>query len=249
MFEEQQMGVEAPEVATQEPAEVTTEVADGIETGEEAGAEAEETPAAGGIEENDRVETAFAKRLAQERAKLERELQQKYEKHMQHLQDIASYYGYDSLDEYFSAIEQQKLEEEAQSRGVDPGFYRQFMQMQQELSQYKRQSTFAQQDNVLRGEPFYTDWRDEVYGLAEQLDTDLETAYTIILRQRIKDVLETSKRQGEQSAIKNMVNRDRASVGPISGGAPNIKTDFWKMSDTEFKEMLNKAKMGLLKNI
>lgn len=149
--------------------------------------------------------------------------------------------------------EAQEMQEQAQKAGVDPEFYQSVINMQAEFDSLKREKTMMEQDAALQNDPvhgeLYKKWQKDVRTYAEQLGTDIETAYTLLLRERIPEILADTQRKGEQSAIKNIINRDNASAGPVDGAPAQLKTDIWSMKSDDFNQMIEKAKRGELKNL
>lgn len=138
---------------------------------------------------------------------------------------IAEMYGQQGITtyaQYQEAIQRQQREAEAQQRGIDPGFYNEFQTMKEELNASKREKTLLQQDQQLSNHPktgqLYNEWKNDIHSLAEEYKVDYDTAFTILARERIADVMSSQRTKAEQEAIKGLQSNIQTTPGSLASG-------------------------------
>lgn len=151
-----------------------------------------------------------------------------------------------SYSQYQRALKEQKLMEEAQNNNIDPKFYVDFKNMQEELQGYRQEKTFMEQDrelsnDVTRGQ-FYNQWKDEIRDMATNYGVDLRTAFTLTLENRLGDILNNQAQKIQNETIKK-INENRAtSVGSLSEQGDNPSFNAWDMTSEEFNKYIQKVK-------
>lgn len=153
--------------------------------------------------------------------------------------------------EYQQALKEKKFMEEAQQQGVDPQFYKDFRNMEDKLHYHERNSVILKQDNELSNDPvkgeFYKAWKDEVTELANAHDVDLRTAFSVILDEKLADVLAISNKKTQQDTITKISNNKGSTPGSLSSTIDQPSSNAWDMSEADFKVMMDKAARGELK--
>jgi len=248
-------GVETADAAGQqmEGVEITSEPADEVYQSAEGTGVETDTPVAGeqkttekqGFDE--RVEQAFAKRLAA--------ATQKYEEKLRKFQELT---GYD-LDEALSYYEQRALEEQRrryEEAGLDPDLIMelinqhptvqqaaQLLQQQQEQTRIQAEvQEFLQEFPDIKPE----DIPQEVWQYKFERGVSLLDAY---LRVNYKQLAEKIRREAEQAAIAKITGRDKATTGPTKGAPGPTKTNIWELSSADFEKLVEKAKRGELREL
>lgn len=156
-----------------------------------------------------------------------------------------------TYEDYKRAVREKQLAEEAQQRGLDPKFYTQFQMMQDELSAYKRNSMIAQQEAAFNADPvrgeIYNQWKDEIREMSDKHNVDLDTAFSLLVSERLPDILSMNQRKIQNETI-NKINANQIST-PGSLGTANEQPslDVWSMSDAEFEKMQARALSGGLR--
>lgn len=142
---------------------------------------------------------------------------------------IAEIYGSQGITtyaQYQEAIRQQQREAEAQQRGIDPEFYNEFSSVKEELDNIKREKALMQQEQQLSSDPkvgqLFNEWKAEVKDLANQYNVDYDTAFTILARERIADVMSSQRTKAEQEAIKGLQTNAQTSPGSLSTGGNEV---------------------------
>jgi len=156
-----------------------------------------------------------------------------------------------TYSEYQSALNEQKAQQEAEQKGIDPEFYTQFKNMEQKLNSIEMEKTLMAQDQQLSNDPkvgsLYKEWKSDVKDIAEQYKVDLDTAFTILTRERIADVMNKQKIQGEQSAIQGLQANAQTTPGSLSSGGQ--ETFFTKAQvDSMSQEEVNKHFKEIMKS-
>jgi valyl-tRNA synthetase len=134
-------------------------------------------------------EVAFAKRLAAEKAKIEAELEGRYNPYKSVLQEAAESYGYSSVDEYLEAYNQAKqqraLEEQAQQMNASPEVLKELNELKQKIAAQEEEKTKAAQEQERK------QWESQVKG-------------------QVNEVLELAKKDGvemtEEQLVKAMMD-------------------------------------------
>lgn len=230
MDEETQTGVEdVPAAGGQEtaPAEVAT-------------GETSPGPAAG--DADGRVEQAFAKRFAAERAKMEPDLRL-----AQRFREL----GYNT-DQVMAAMEgrfqkptQANYEEQlADQLGITAEAAKTMMQMGMGLQQMQAQLSSITEESSLRllkeKDPAFDRTKAEEVrnSFREKYGVDLawEDAWDMASR-------DIQKHRAEQAALAGMTAKDKAKTSPPSGDAPG-KVDINTLSSKEFNSLVERVKRG-----
>lgn len=138
---------------------------------------------------------------------------------------IAEIYGSQGIHtyaDYQEALRRQQMEQEAQQRGIDPEFYNEFSSVREELDSIKREKTLMQQEQMLSNDPkvgtLFNEWKAEVKDLANQYSVDYDTAFTILARERIADVMSSQRTKAEQQAIQGLQTNAQTTPGSLSSG-------------------------------
>lgn len=186
-------------------------------------------------------------------AKIRREAEQKAEQRAKD-QVIAEMYGNQGIttyEQYQKAIQEQQRQQQAQQMGVDPKFYNQFMQMQDKLNSIEREKSFMQQEQQFMSDPIkgplYNQWKSDIQDLAGNYNVDLQTAFSILLTDRIGDILGQAQKNVQQETIKKLNNNATTSPGGLGSEATSTKQNISQMSSKDFKELVDKATRGEIK--
>lgn len=264
-FEQSAAETEYSEETTTETTEQDEVSEESAETGEEeAAAEQgeEEQPEQVEAQPNDKVEKAFAKRLAAERQKIESEYRQQMEQQFQQLSPLmqlaqteARKYGMNPI-QWAQAVmqnQEQAYYRQLEEQGVDPRIIDQHpavlqaKQMQEALKGKEQQLSEKERFNQEAQELFETfpdvdakNIPQEVWQLRDQKGLSLLDAY---LRVNHKKMIEDTKAKTEQQTIANLRKKKEASTGPTTGGAATTKTA-WDLSDKDFDKMYERAMRG-----
>lgn len=150
--------------------------------------------------------------------------------------------------EYQRAIAEQRATEEAEKKGIDPQFYSDFQSMKSELDSYKREKTFMEQEKSLSNDPvrgqYFNEWKDEVKDIAMNYGVDLRTAYTLLLDQRLPDILSKAQQRIQNETIQNINKNASSSPGALSSETSQTKTSYMDMSKADFEAYKNKVLNG-----
>ena len=153
--------------------------------------------------------------------------------------------------QYQKALREQALMEEAQQQGIDPQFYTDFRNMQEEVQAYRQEKTFMEQDKELSGDSvrgqFYNSWKDEIREMATTFGVDLKTAFTLTLENKLPEILNAHYQKAQNETIKKINQNGATSVGSLSQQGDNPSVNAWDMNQEEFEKMLEKAKSGSLR--
>lgn len=222
----------------------------------------EETPAETGEEEQpaaevqqDKTEIAFAKRLAKEREKMQREFMEQYAPVLSLAEQEAMKYGM-TPQQWAQAVQQnaeRQYYQQMQEYGVDPRIIEQHpavikaRQAMQQVSQKEQQLTAKEKFNM-EAQEFFEMFPDvdaksispEVMQLREQRGLSLVDAY---LRVNHKKMLEETRAKAEQQAIAGMRKKKQASTGSATGGGTTINSA-WDLSDKDFDKLYERAMRG-----
>lgn len=157
-------------------------------------------------------------------------------------------HGIKTYADYQAAIQRQQQAAEAQQRGMDPQFYSEFQSMQQKLNTYERNSTLAQQDAALSADSnlgnFYTQHKAEIQQIANQYNTDYDTALTLLLRDKLPTLMSGAVSQAEQSTIQKLTNNAQSTPGALGAEGAEHKTGYSQLSATEKKALREKVLRG-----
>ena len=153
--------------------------------------------------------------------------------------------------QYQKALREQALMQEAQQQGIDPQFYTDFRNMQEEVQAYRQEKTFMEQDKELSGDSvrgqFYNSWKDEIREMATTFGVDLKTAFTLTLENKLPEILNAHYQKAQNETIKKINQNGATSVGSLSQQGDNPSVNAWDMNQEEFEKMLEKAKSGSLR--
>jgi hypothetical protein len=182
-------------------------------------------------------------------AKIRREAEQKAQDKL-----ISEMYGQShnihTYSDYQNAIKEQQRVEEANQKGIDPQFYSDFQSIKEQLQNSQREAEFSKQDIQLSSDPnfgdFYSQNKDEIHSLASQYNTDLDTAFTFMIRENFSKILNQNKIKAEQSAINNIINNNQTSTGALNSTQTSHNVDYSSMSSTDFSQLVQKALNGEL---
>jgi hypothetical protein len=187
---------------------------------------------------------AFSQRLKEATTKAEQRAMDKV---------IAEVYGSQGINtyaQYQEAMQRQQREQEAQQKGIDPEFYGQFKSMEEKLNSIEREKTMLMQEQQLSNDPkvgaLFNEWKGEVKQLAQQYNVDLDTAFTILTRERIADVMSSQRVKAEQETIKGLQQNATTTPGALGVGGQEAKQDFSKMTSKDFEELTQRALRGEL---
>ena len=201
------------------------------------------------INNHDKVEQAFAKRLASEKEKIEKQFSPYYN----FIQDEASKYNM-TPDQYLQAIQQQRQEQERQElikQGINPDYLdkavnnhpiiqqaAQYLYQQQQIEAINTEAReFADVFPDIKAE----DMPKEVYALREQRGLSLLDAY---LRINHKSAINQAMSQGEQNAISKLSKNASSSPGSLNGIGENIQYGYSSLSPEERRIFREKVKRG-----
>lgn len=177
--------------------------------------------------------------------------------YQQHLEKVAKFSGYDSPDEFISALEQaermQQIQQEASKLGVNEDVYKEHFEpfkeklstMEQELMIYKEKEAFRAIENEVNTlKSKYEDFgqiEDKVFDLAQEKGYNLEDAYKLLTYEtRIDNVA----RQKEQEVLARVTGRDEKQVLASNDQPSNTNFDPANMSLDEIKALSKRAQMG-----
>ena len=153
-----------------------------------------------------------------------------------------------SVKEYRAAVAQQKQNEEAQAKGVDPQLYSQFNSMQARLNAMESEKTLSAQDTQLSNDPkngeLYKEWRDEIHSIASEHNVDYDIAFTYLVRERLSDLMSKSSQKAEQKTLSNVINRSKKQVETGNEGGLSGKIDVNSLTDAQMDDMEQRAMRG-----
>lgn len=156
-----------------------------------------------------------------------------------------------SYQEYQQALREQQLQQEAESQGLDPQFYVDFKNMQDKLSFYERNNAITQQDYELASDPvkgdLYNQWRFDVREMADRYNVDLRTAFSVVLEQRLGDVLAMNQKKIQQDTIKKINTNSKTTPGALGAANDQPGINYADMSEADFEKIMAKAMRGELK--
>lgn len=147
-----------------------------------------------------------------------------------------------TYQEYQAAMAEQKAYEEAERQGLDPAFYSKFKQMEDKLQGYEQEKVFSQQESMLQNDPIrgplYGEWKDEIKEIASNYNTDLMTAYMLMLNERLPQILEKNKQQITNETITKLNENSTTTAGSLSdSGANDNKVSYKNMPQDEFEKI------------
>ena len=153
-----------------------------------------------------------------------------------------------SVKEYRAAIASQRQAEEAEAKGIDPQIYSQFNSMQARLNAMESEKTLSAQDTQLSNDPkngeLYKEWRDEIHSIAKMYNSDYDTAFTLLVRERLTDLMSKSSQKAEQKTLSNVINRSKKQVETGGEGGLTGKIDVQSLTDAQMDDMEQRAMRG-----
>lgn len=156
-----------------------------------------------------------------------------------------------NYDDYQRAVKEKQLMEEAQRRGIDPNAYAEAQLLREEVASYRRESLLTQQDYELSGDPvkgsLYNSWKDEIREMADRHGCDLNTAFSVMLTDRIGEVLSMNQQKIQNETISKINANQTSTPGALGSANEQPTLDAWSMSDDEFEKMKSKALNGELR--
>lgn len=169
----------------------------------------------GTAESNEVTQTqAFARRLKEEKQKaIDAEYSRLY----------GQQYGIHSKDDYDSYIERQRYIEE----GKDPELYQELKHVKTEMESLKREKMLIEQDRTLSSDKvygsLYNDWKSEIQNFAEQYSVDYNTAFTVICRDKIPQIIQKYE---QKSKVQEKNNENASSSTGSIVGQGQVKDDY-----------------------
>lgn len=239
--------------------EEVTEIVDpsSVETGSED--ELDAGSASASDQQDVTKQQSFAARLSEERLKIE----EQYAPHKQvytQAEQIAKAAGFDSVDAYFAAVQeqlrQQQAEQEAEKLGVDPETYNQFFapvhselqQTKQELQRLRDaefQRNLQTEYNRLSSQyPDFKEHEDKVFELAAELKLPperLEYAYKLAT---FDSRIAATALETEQKVLANVTGRDSKQVLSAGDKGQSTKLDPSTMSLAEIRAISERVQRG-----
>lgn len=156
-----------------------------------------------------------------------------------------------TYDEYQKALKEKQLMEEAQQRGIDPKAYAETQLLREEVASYRRESLLTQQDYELTSDPdkgaLYNSWKDDIREMADRHGCDLNTAFSVILTERIGEVLSMNQKKIQNETIAKINENQVSTPGSLGASGEQPSLDAWSMSDNDFETMKAKALRGELR--
>lgn len=153
--------------------------------------------------------------------------------------------------DYRRALREQSLMQEAEKQGIDPQFYTDFKNMQEEVQAYRQEKTFIEQDKELSNDSvkgqFYNQWKDEIKDMATTYGVDLRTAFTLTLEEKLPEILNGQAQKIQNETIKKINENSNSSVGSLSEQGENPSSNAWTWGKDDFNKMLERAKNGELR--
>lgn len=235
MSELEQTGVD--EIQGDADLEITEGESTGSETdSSETGEEQKETTAAGPEE---KVEQAFAKRLAAEREKIEKQ----YSPYKTLIETEAAKYNMTS-EQYLAEVEKQRQETERQKyleQGIDPDVITGLIDRHPAVQQAK-QYTRELQLTELKGQPFFEELEPDIRKLMNDPNVDAKTAYKFLRGERMEELLQTERervaKETEQKLIQSMQEKRK---GKVQAGAVNSITPQVDASKHSIRDLISMA--------
>lgn len=176
---------------------------------------------------------------------------------------IAEIYGQNGIttyEQYQQAKAQAEAEAKAQQMNVDPRFYQEVEGLKQQLSSYEqerqsmqRERTLSEQEKNLESDPhvgeLFKQWKGEIKQLADQTGADYDVAFTLMLRNKIPDLLNSTKTSAEQDAVKRLINNAQSSPGALGQGAEKPSNSISNMSKSDFAKLQSEVLRGERKTL
>ena len=169
-------------------------------------------------------------------------------------------HGITTWEQYVQAKAQAETERKAQQMNVDPKFYQEFEGLKQKLSGYEterqqlqHEKTLIEQDKTLSTDPhvgeLYTKYKSEVHELAKLSNSDYDIALTLLLRNKLPELLNSTKTSAEQEAVNKLINNSTSSPGSLSQGAESQKSSVYSLSSDDFAKLQEQVLRGERKNL
>ena len=192
-------------------------------------------------------------------------LQQKYEElnnnpGLQYLNNLAQKSGMkvDELVNFFRERDEQAQLDELIQQNIPEDYAREMLESRKFreeqtklMEETRREKMYYEQDMELSKDTtrskFYNEWKDEVKNAAKRYGVDLQTAFSVMLYERLPDILNNMSKSTEQETIKKINQNANTSPGALGQATDLKKANAWDMSDEEFKVMQEKARRGELR--
>lgn len=153
-----------------------------------------------------------------------------------------------TYSQYQAALREKQSIEKAQQMGIDPQFYSEFEQMKQQIHMQEREKTFMQQENQLMNDPvkgqLYSKWKDDIYSMSNSYNVDLRTAFTLLLDERLGDILGQTSQQATQDTIRKINSNAVTTPGALGSEIVDTKASVKDMSKEDFGKLLDRVKRG-----
>lgn len=185
---------------------------------------------------------------------------QQAERYQQNLDRIAKFYGYESHEDYMTALEQEEqnriLQETAMRYGVDEEFLRsefnpikkELDQTKSELQQLREAESLRQVENQIASMERDTDkfpdfgkYKNDVINIAATRGYTLEDAYKIAT---YEERVTNARLQAQQEAVRNLqINADSAT-GSLGADSPEHQGGYAGMSAADRRAFREAVKAG-----
>ena len=165
---------------------------------------------------------------------------------------IAEHYGdshgIKTWDAYQQAKQQAEQQQRAEQLNMDPKLYQEYEGLKQERDGLRHEKTLSEQDKSLSADPdigpIYKKYKDDVQSLAKQANCDYEIALTLLLRNKLPELLNTTKSTAEQDAVKKLISNGQSSPGALGQGGSGNTSTISSMSKADFKTMQEQVLRG-----
>lgn len=200
--------------------------------------------------EDERVEKAFAKRLAQEKEKIKRELEEELRQQLQQQQQQQPQLSFE-----------ERVQQLADELMITPEAARLVLEQQEQLRRLETQTYLMRDESEkVRVESLVNEKRktnpylppfneEEIFNIRMQhynrygIMPTWEDAYNYYVAEKLKSG--EFGRVAEQQAIQKITSRNRANVQVGKSSRPE-KRNLWELSDEEFERLKEEAKTGKL---
>lgn len=204
---------------------------------------------------------AFSRRLNEEREKVKEEVAQASR------DSFIAEQGYVWNNEpitteaqYKQALREQELIQQAEAQGKDPqealwkaNVENQLKTRDAQLSAYEMKEKNYAQDEQLSNDPkiggLYKEWRTDIKNISSQYNVDYDTAFTILARERLADVLGQAKIQTEQEVIKGLNQNAQSTPGALNSDLVDHQTSVSTMPSADFEKLIDGIKRGEITKI
>jgi hypothetical protein len=182
-------------------------------------------------------------------------VQQQLQQQQQRLSELTQFYGYQTEEELWQALDYSKQEQQRQQyeeAGINPDVFNQFLEQHPDI-QFARQMKQQQQEQ----QQLANEWGElvqefpdltpekiptEAFQLQQQKGLSLLDAY---LRVNYKNL----SQQKEQEAIQKLQNNAASSPGSLGGGDVSHVTNVSKLSSSDFNSLVDQVLRGERKQL